>query len=94
MIREIEKQRMFCFLLLRFGPESQVHENMETVDNDAFTEPLFKRANAFSIASWTQIPYRCSFSEPKSHSEPLFKSLNLVKLKNVIELQILSFVYQ
>ena len=35
-----------------------------------------------------------SFSEPKSHSEPLFKSLNLVKLNEVIELQILSFVYQ
>ena len=35
-----------------------------------------------------------SFSEPKSHSEPLFKSLNLLKLKYVIESQILSFVYQ
>ena len=35
-----------------------------------------------------------SFSEPKSHSEPLFKSLNLLKLNDVIELQILSFVYQ
>ena len=33
-----------------------------------------------------------SFSEPKSHSEPLFKSLNLLKLNDVIELQILSFV--
>ena len=33
-------------------------------------------------------------SEPKSHSEPLFKSLNLLKLKYVIESQILSFVYQ
>ena len=35
-----------------------------------------------------------SFSEPKSHSVPLFKSLNLLKLNDVIELQILSFVYQ
>ena len=35
-----------------------------------------------------------SFSEPKSHSEPLFKSLNLLKLNDVIESQILSFVYQ
>ena len=34
-----------------------------------------------------------SFSEPKSRSEPLFKSLNLLKLNNVIEIQILSFVY-
>ena len=33
-------------------------------------------------------------SEPKSHSEPLFKSLNLLKLNDVIESQILSFVYQ
>ena len=35
-----------------------------------------------------------SFSEPKSHSEPLFKSLNLLKLNDVIESQIFSFVYQ
>lgn len=35
-----------------------------------------------------------SFSEPKFHSEPLFKSLNLLKLNDVIELQILCFVYQ
>ena len=34
------------------------------------------------------------FSEPKSHSEPLFKSRNLLKLNDVIELHILSFVYQ
>lgn len=34
MTREIKKQRMFCFLLLHFGPESLVHENMETVDNE------------------------------------------------------------
>ena len=33
-------------------------------------------------------------SEPKSHSEPLFKSLNLLKLNDVIESQILSFVSQ
>ena len=31
-----------------------------------------------------------SFPEPKSHSEPLFKSLNLLKLNDVIESQILS----
>ena len=31
-----------------------------------------------------------SFSEPKSHYEPLFKSLNLLKLNDVIESQILS----
>lgn len=35
-----------------------------------------------------------SFSEPKSHSEPVFKSLSLLKLNDVIELQILSFFYQ
>lgn len=35
-----------------------------------------------------------SFSEPKSHSEPLFKSLNLLKLNDVVELQVLTFVYQ
>ena len=35
-----------------------------------------------------------SFSEPKSHSKPLFKSPNLLKLNDVIESQILSFVYQ
>ena len=35
-----------------------------------------------------------SFSEPKSHSEPLFKSLNLLKLNDLIEFQILSFIYQ
>ena len=34
-----------------------------------------------------------SLSEPISHSEPLFKSLNL-KLNDVIESLILSFVYQ
>ena len=33
-------------------------------------------------------------SEPKSHSEPLFKSLNLLTLNDVTESQILSFVYQ
>ena len=35
-----------------------------------------------------------SFSEPKYHSEPLFKSLSVPKLNDVLELQILSFVYQ
>ena len=35
-----------------------------------------------------------SLSEPISHSEPLFKSLNLLKLNDVIESLILSFVYQ
>ena len=35
-----------------------------------------------------------SFSEPKSHSEPLFKSLNLLKVNDLIEFQILSFIYQ
>ena len=35
-----------------------------------------------------------SFCEPKSHSEPLFKSLNLLNLNDVIESQILFFVYQ
>ena len=35
-----------------------------------------------------------SFSEPKSHSEPLFKSLNLLNLNDVIKSQILFFVYQ
>ena len=34
-----------------------------------------------------------SFSEPKSHSELLFKSLSLLKLVDVIELQILPSVY-
>ena len=31
-----------------------------------------------------------SFSEPKSHSEPLFKSLNLLKLNDVIELSVVT----
>ena len=34
-----------------------------------------------------------SFCEPKSHFEPLLKTLNLLKLNDSIELQILSFVY-
>ena len=34
---------------------------------------------------------RISFSEPKSHSEPLFKFLNLLKLNDVIELQVTLF---
>ena len=37
--------------------------------------------------------FRISFSEPKSHSEPLFKSFNILKL-NDVESKILSFVYQ
>ena len=35
-----------------------------------------------------------SFSEPKSHSAPLFKFLNLLNLDDIIKLQILPFVYQ
>ena len=34
------------------------------------------------------------FSEPKSHSEPLFRSLNLLKLNDAIESHILPFVHQ
>ena len=34
-----------------------------------------------------------SFWESESHSEPWFKSLNLIKLDDVTELQILSFVF-
>ena len=33
-----------------------------------------------------------SFSEPKSHSEPLFKYLSLLKLNDIIESQILSII--
>mgnify|MGYP007058289051 FL=1 len=35
-----------------------------------------------------------TFSEPMSHSEPLFKSLNLLKFNDIIHSEILSFVYQ
>ena len=35
-----------------------------------------------------------SFSEPGSHSEPLFKSFNLLNLNDIIKLQVLSFIYQ
>ena len=36
-----------------------------------------------------------SFSEPRSHSEPLFKSQKILNLNDVIsKLQVLSFVYQ
>ena len=35
-----------------------------------------------------------TFSEPASHSEPLLKSLNLLKFSDIIHLEILSFVYQ
>ena len=34
-----------------------------------------------------------TFSEPTSHSEPLLKSLNLLKFSDIIDLEILSFVY-
>ena len=35
-----------------------------------------------------------TFSDPRSHSEPLLKSLRLLKFSNIIHLEILSFVYQ
>ena len=35
-----------------------------------------------------------TFSEPLSHSEPLLKSLNLLKFCDIIDVEILSFVYQ
>ena len=35
-----------------------------------------------------------SFSEPRSHSEPLLKFLNLLNLNDISNLQVLSFVYQ
>jgi len=35
-----------------------------------------------------------TFSEPVSHSEPLFKSLNLLKFCDIIRVEIISFVYQ
>ena len=35
-----------------------------------------------------------TFSHPRSHSEPIFKYLNLLKFTDVINLQILTFVYQ
>ena len=35
-----------------------------------------------------------TFSEPVSHSEPLLKSLNLLKVNDIIHSEILSFVYQ
>ena len=35
-----------------------------------------------------------SFFEPRSHSEPLFKSHKILNLNDVIKLQVLSFVYQ
>ena len=53
-----------------------------------------------SLISNTIIYYKkgigiISFSEPKSHSEPLFNSVpHLLKLNDVTKLQILSFVYQ
>ena len=35
-----------------------------------------------------------TFSDPRSHSEPLLKSLRPLKFSDVINLEILSFVYQ
>jgi len=35
-----------------------------------------------------------TFSEPVSHSEPLFKSLNLLKFCDIIHVEIISIVYQ
>ena len=35
-----------------------------------------------------------TFSEPMSHSEPLLKSLNLLKFNDIIHSEILYFVYQ
>ena len=35
-----------------------------------------------------------TFSEPQSHSEPLFKSLKILKFNDIINLQILTFVFQ
>ena len=35
-----------------------------------------------------------TFSEPESHSEPLVKSLNLLKFDDIIHSEIFSFVYQ
>ena len=46
---------------------------------------LLSRKKAISIIS---------FSEAKSHSAPLFKSLVLLNLDDIIKLQTLSFVYQ
>ena len=37
---------------------------------------------------------RMTFSDPRSHSEPLLKSLRLPKFSDIIHLDILSFVYQ
>ena len=35
-----------------------------------------------------------TFSDPRSHSEPLLKFLRLLKFSNIIHLEILSFVYE
>ena len=35
-----------------------------------------------------------TFSDPRSHSEPLLKSLRLPKFFDIVHLEILSFVYQ
>ena len=40
------------------------------------------------------VPIRIiSFTEPRSYSEPLFKSLNLLNPNDIIKLLVLSFVY-
>ena len=41
-----------------------------------------------------RLPRIFTFSEPMSHSEPLLKSLNLLKCNDIIHSEILSFVYQ
>ena len=41
-----------------------------------------------------QVARIMTFSEPMSHSEPLLKSLNLLKFNDIIHSEILSFVYQ
>ena len=35
-----------------------------------------------------------TFSEPRSHSEPMFKYLNLLKFTDVVNLQILTFIFR
>ena len=41
------------------------------------------------------VPIRIiSFAEPRSYSDPLFKSLNLLNPNDIIKLPVLSFVYQ
>ena len=35
-----------------------------------------------------------TFSEPQSHSEPLLRSLNLLKLTDLLTFQILNFIHK